>query len=47
MPDFPDDMPFFDGPAGGPPERGGSGIAARAMAARRGSAPDYLSGLNP
>ena len=29
-------------PAGGPPERGGSGIAARAMAARRGSAPDYL-----
>jgi DNA helicase II / ATP-dependent DNA helicase PcrA len=45
MVDFPDDIPDFRG------ERarsgGGSGIAARAMAARHGSAPDYLSGLNP
>ena len=55
MSDFPDDMPFFDGPAGAPPARPapggntGGGIAARAMAARAGHnrAPDYLSGLNP
>ena len=58
MPDFSDDMPFFDGPpaesgAGRPPARpasgGGSGIAARAMAARSGhhSSPAYLDGLNP
>ena len=54
MPDFPDDMPFFDGPpaesgAGGPPARPASGIAARAMAARAGhnQAPAYLEGLNP
>jgi DNA helicase-2/ATP-dependent DNA helicase PcrA len=51
MPGFPDDMPFFDEPA--PPPRPGSsdrtpsGIAARAMAARQASAPDYLAGLNP
>jgi DNA helicase-2/ATP-dependent DNA helicase PcrA len=43
MSGFPDDMPFFDEPAGPRP----SGIAARAMAARQGSAPDYLKGLNP
>ncbi len=51
MSDFPDDdMPFFDGPSGGPPARPtGGGIAARAMAARAGHnrAPDYLAGLNP
>jgi DNA helicase-2/ATP-dependent DNA helicase PcrA len=41
-------MPFFDEPAGGPPSRpAGGGIAARAMAARQGSAPRYLEGLNP
>jgi DNA helicase-2/ATP-dependent DNA helicase PcrA len=51
MPDFPDDMPFFDEPA--PPPRPGSGdrapsgIAARAMAARHAATPDYLAGLNP
>ncbi|MGN6145470.1 MAG: ATP-dependent helicase, partial [Mesorhizobium sp.] len=61
MPGFPDDMPFFDeddAPHGVPSRPaapaaaasgGGTGIAARAMAARQGggSAPDYLSGLNP
>ncbi|MGB6117937.1 MAG: UvrD-helicase domain-containing protein [Mesorhizobium sp.] len=47
MPDHGDDMPFFDGPAGGAPQRPVSGIAARAMAARGRSAPDYLMGLNP
>jgi DNA helicase-2/ATP-dependent DNA helicase PcrA len=36
--------PSGDGPM---PARGGQGIAARAMAARQGSAPDYLKGLNP
>src|SRR5690606_30398990 len=44
MPDFPDDIPFFDEwppPCGAP-----SGIAARAMAARRPQTPDYLDGLN-
>jgi len=61
MPGFPDDMPFFDedeaphgvpsrpaAPAAGP-SGGGSGIAARAMAARQGqNGPlDYLKGLNP
>ncbi|MDI6027963.1 UvrD-helicase domain-containing protein [Corticibacterium sp. UT-5YL-CI-8] len=49
MSDFPDDMPFFDGPAGGPPvaKPAGGGIAARAMAARQQpAAPDYLRGLN-
>lgn len=57
MSGFPDDLPFFDEEA--PPPRGasshapvpprpqGSGIAARAMAARQGGAPDYLKGLNP
>src|SRR6185312_7102826 len=48
MAGLPDDMPFFDEPGGG--DSGGrrpSGIAARAMAARHGSAPDYLKGLNP
>jgi DNA helicase-2/ATP-dependent DNA helicase PcrA len=53
MPDFPDDMPFFDEE---PLPRAGvarpaqpSGIAARAMAARQGNTPaaDYLKGLNP
>ena len=51
MSDFPDDMPFFDEPGGMPPRPGStpapSGIAARAMAARQHSAPDYLKGLNP
>jgi DNA helicase-2/ATP-dependent DNA helicase PcrA len=61
MPGFPDDMPFFDeddaprsgaarplAPAGGAAGQG-SGIAARAMAARHGreGPPDYLAGLNP
>lgn len=57
MSGFPDDLPFFDEEA--PPPRGaashapapprpqGGGIAARAMAARQGGAPDYLKGLNP
>lgn len=41
-----DDIPFDDGPAPAPQHTsGGSGIAARAMAAR--SAPTYLEGLNP
>ncbi len=44
-------MPFFDEPGGMPPRPGStpepSGIAARAMAARQHSAPDYLKGLNP
>jgi len=53
MPDFPDDMPFFDEEplprAGAPRAAGPSGIAARAMAARQGSTEptDYLKGLNP
>jgi len=54
MVDFPDDIPFFDGPANGeksgaPAKPAGGGIAARAMAARSGhnSQPDYLQGLNP
>ena len=61
MSDFPDDMPFFDEEpvprAGVPrphdgapaPKAGGSGLAARAMAARQGhnQPPDYLKGLNP
>ncbi len=54
MSGFPDDLPFFDeepAPRGPAPARapGGSGIAARAMAARRGGSaePDYLKGLNP
>jgi DNA helicase-2/ATP-dependent DNA helicase PcrA len=48
MVDFPDDIPFFDGPSGAPAKPAG-GIAARAMAARSGhnSQPDYLQGLNP
>ncbi len=47
-----DDIPFDDGPAGSSephsnmtPSGQGSGIAARAMAAR--SVPNYLDGLNP
>ncbi|OJU03543.1 MAG: ATP-dependent DNA helicase [Rhizobiales bacterium 65-79] len=44
MAGFPDDMPFFDEPGGA---QRPSGIAARAMAARQGSTPDYLKGLNP
>ena len=53
MSGFPDDLPFFDEeptPRGAAPARapGGSGLAARAMAARRGGGePDYLKGLNP
>jgi DNA helicase-2/ATP-dependent DNA helicase PcrA len=54
MVDFPDDdMPRFGGPSrpdrAPSPQRQASGIAARAMAARRGPAgdPDYLKGLNP
>jgi DNA helicase-2/ATP-dependent DNA helicase PcrA len=53
MAGFPDDMPFFDegdAPRGPPASApGGSGIAARAMAARNGNAPQpsYLDGLNP
>jgi DNA helicase-2/ATP-dependent DNA helicase PcrA len=52
MSGFPDDMPFFDDDAPRPsrqpaPPPSGGGIAARAMAARQGSAPDYLKGLNP
>ncbi|MFC3218860.1 ATP-dependent helicase [Tianweitania populi] len=51
----PFDLPFFDEPGGepapNPPARkAGGGIAARAMAARRGpqaQTPDYVSGLNP
>ncbi|RUM99763.1 ATP-dependent DNA helicase [Pseudaminobacter arsenicus] len=45
MPDFPDDMPFFDEEP--MPRAGAGGIAARAMAARRPPAPSYLDGLNP
>jgi len=54
MSDFPDDMPFFDGPpdgaqGGAAPARPAGGIAARALAARSGHdrPPDYLAGLNP
>ncbi|WP_353645469.1 UvrD-helicase domain-containing protein [Mesorhizobium sp. WSM2239] len=51
MSGFPDDMPFFDEPSAPPARPAGghapSGIAARAMAARQASAPDYLAGLNP
>ncbi len=54
MSGFPDDLPFFDEEPtarGAAPTRapGGSGLAARAMAARRGGGaePDYLKGLNP
>ncbi|PWJ83955.1 Rep family ATP-dependent DNA helicase [Pseudaminobacter salicylatoxidans] len=50
MSDFPDDIPFFDEPGAPAPRPSGapapSGIAARAMAARNASAPDYLKGLN-
>ncbi|HHZ08303.1 MAG TPA: UvrD-helicase domain-containing protein [Rhizobiales bacterium] len=52
MSGFPDDLPFFDeepAPRGAASasETRGSGLAARAMAARRGAEPDYLKGLNP
>jgi DNA helicase-2/ATP-dependent DNA helicase PcrA len=49
MVDYPDDIPFFDGPSGAAPARQPGGIAARAMAARSGhnSQPEYLAGLNP
>jgi DNA helicase-2/ATP-dependent DNA helicase PcrA len=53
MSGFPDDIPFFDEdegprqPASPTVPAGTAGIAARAMAARQGSAPDYLTGLNP
>jgi len=50
MSDFPDDIPFFDEPGAPAPRPAGApapgGIAARAMAARQASAPDYLKGLN-
>jgi DNA helicase II / ATP-dependent DNA helicase PcrA len=51
MSGFPDDVPFF-GEAPRPPREpapapSGGGIAARAMAARQGTAPDYLKDLNP
>ncbi|MEP9396243.1 UvrD-helicase domain-containing protein [Mesorhizobium sp. KR2-14] len=50
MSDFPDDIPFFDEPGAPAPRPSGAsapgGIAARAMAARQASAPDYLNGLN-
>ncbi len=54
-----DDMPFFDEEPGDAPRKpqqpaaparapaAGGGIAARAMAARDGGRPDYLTGLNP
>src|SRR5688500_18166273 len=53
MPDFPDDMPFFDEEprprAAARQPAAPSGIAARAMAARQGrdGASSYLKGLNP
>ena len=53
MPDFPDDMPFFDEEprprAAARQPAAPSGIAARAMAARQGrdGPPSYLAGLNP
>jgi DNA helicase-2/ATP-dependent DNA helicase PcrA len=58
MSGLPDDMPFFDEEPVAPrgvsarpepaPRGGGSGIAARAMAARHGGgAADYMKGLNP
>jgi len=49
MVDFPDDIPFFDGPSGAAPAAQPGGIAARAMAARSGhnAPPNYLAGLNP
>src|SRR5262245_31871705 len=49
MSGFPDDIPFFDEDAHSraAPARPASGLAARAMAARRGTAPRYLEGLNP
>ncbi|MDN2567528.1 UvrD-helicase domain-containing protein [Aquibium sp. A9E412] len=43
----PDDIPFFDDDEPARPAAAGGGIAARAMAARQRSAPDYLAGLNP
>src|SRR5262245_50856062 len=49
MSGFPDDMPFFDEDARSraAPARPASGLAARAMAARQGSAPRDLEGVNP
>ena len=53
MSGFDDDIPFFGdaaptGPATGRPAATGGGIAARALAARRGGEThDYLKGLNP
>jgi DNA helicase-2/ATP-dependent DNA helicase PcrA len=51
MAGFPDDDPFADDPPRMPSAapRAGSGIAARALAARQlhNAPPDYLSGLNP
>lgn len=45
MSGYDDDIPFFDDEAPSPPSSLGSGIAARAMAARQ--KPTYLDGLNP
>ncbi|MBI0140967.1 UvrD-helicase domain-containing protein [Bartonella sp. W8125] len=54
MSDFPDDIPFFDDEPRKPEEQpdtsqheGGSGLASRAMAARRNAKADYLEKLNP
>ncbi|UUP16117.1 ATP-dependent helicase [Nitratireductor thuwali] len=43
----PDDLPFFGDDDMPSPAQPGGGIAARAMAARRGPSTPYLEGLNP
>ena len=47
MSGYPDDIPFFDEPREPAQQRAPGGLAARAMAARRGGTPSYLEGLNP
>ncbi|MBX3596869.1 MAG: UvrD-helicase domain-containing protein [Rhizobiaceae bacterium] len=47
MSGYSDDMPFFDEDPPARPEGQPRGIAARAMAARRGAQQSYLEGLNP
>src|SRR5262245_62081412 len=47
MSGYPDDIPFFDEPREPAKPRATGGLAARAMAARRGGTPSYLDGLNP